>query len=68
MCEWLSKILETEVVLIRAQKDRLMTLDLEKFDTARPEDRRMNFITEGAIHLVNNQSMQSLVMAMYNKY
>lgn len=28
----------------------------------------MNFLTDGAIHLVNNQSMQSLVMAMYNKY
>lgn len=31
-------------------------------------DRRANFLTEGPIYLVNNQSCQTLVLAMYQKY
>ena len=54
--EWLSAILDVDCILVRAQPDRLMTLDLKlRCDIGgRPEDRRANFNTDGAIHLVNN--------------
>lgn len=57
VCEWLSKIFQLDVMLIRAEPDRLMKLDLDRFAGANPNDRRAGFLTDGAIHLCNNQSM-----------
>lgn len=66
--EWLSQILCREVILVRAEPDRVMRLDPEICPAAADDDRRGAFLTDGVIHLINNQSMQALTMKMYNKY
>ena len=55
-------------MIIRAEPGRVMTLDNTRLPTARDEDRRGAFITDAALHLINQQSCQSLAMNMYTKY
>ena len=62
VCVWLSEILGLEVIILRAQEDRLMTLDKERLPQALDSDRRSAFVTDGAIHLVNKQSCNKLLL------
>ena len=55
-------------MLVRAEPDRVMRLDSEMNPVASDDDRRGAFLTDGVIHLINNQSMHDLKMTMYNKY
>jgi hypothetical protein len=41
-------------MLIRAEPGRLMNLDKERLPTALEEDRRGSFITDAALHMINN--------------
>ena len=66
--EFLSNILELDVVLLRSPPSRLMNIDRNHYQGALESDRRAFYQQEGAISLVNNQSCQQLVLAMYNKY
>lgn len=68
VCDWLSEIFEEPVVLLRAEKERMMDLDPARLPFAKGTDRRGQFLTDGACHLINNQSIQSLMINIYNKY
>jgi len=57
VCKWLSDIFDEEVILIKAEKDRVMTLRPERLPETREEDRRHNFVTDAALHLINQQSV-----------
>ena len=50
--EWLSKIFDEEVFMIRAQDDRLMPVSDYLPDQLK-NDRRMAFVTDAAIHIIN---------------
>ena len=45
-----------------------MTLDKERLPQSLDSDRRRAFITDGAIHLVNKQSCNKLLLQLYSKY
>lgn len=45
-----------------------MNIDHEHYIYARESDRKASFLPEGPIYLLNNQSCQALVLAMYHKY
>ena len=66
--EWFSTILGVDCFLMRAAHNRLSYIDKDRFEGSRPNDRRAGFLTDGAIHLINNQSCQDLIMSMYKKY
>lgn len=54
VCEWLSEIFEEPVVLLRAEKERMMECDKARLPYAKETDRRGQFLTDGACHLINN--------------
>ena len=60
--EWLSEILGLEVVLIRASPDRGMPLiqDYVKLFHRDEGDRRAAFITDAAVHFINDASVRAL--------
>jgi uncharacterized protein YcbX len=66
--DFLSLILQQDVMLLRSSPSRLMHIDKESYIYALETDRRASFLTDGAISLLNNQSCQQLVLGMYNKY
>lgn len=51
--QWLSDIFDLDVMLVRAEPERLMTLDKNRLPTARDEDRKSGFIKDAAIHMIN---------------
>ena len=53
VCEWLSEIFEEDVLLIKCEKERVMTLKKDRLPMIQEEDRRGNFITDAAIHVIN---------------
>jgi uncharacterized protein YcbX len=66
--QWFSEIFEMKVCLIRAEKDRFLTLNRWKMPKSHHSNRRGAFITEGAIHLINIKSMENLTEKLRSKY
>lgn len=60
--EWLSEIVDLEVVLIRAPPKREMPLiyDYVKLFHRDEKDRRAAFITDAAVHFINDASVREL--------
>ena len=52
VCDWLSEIFGEDVLLIRAEPDRVM-MPSEYLDRQLSDDRRGAFITDAAIHVCN---------------
>ena len=65
---WLSEIFEMNLCLIRAEKDRFLTMNSWRLPTAQARDRRSAFITDGAIHLINRKSCTWLERKVKEKY
>lgn len=66
--EWLSEILEEEVVLIRAVEDEGGEVDGERFPFVKEGDRKRAFLKDAAVHVVNEASVRRLKKAMQEKY
>ena len=58
--KWFSKVLGVEVMVLRAEKDRYLTMNRYRLPRATESDRRAGFITDGALHLINLQSVKRL--------
>jgi hypothetical protein len=54
--------------MIRAQKERLSTIDRSRLPDSIEEDRRHAFVTDAAIHVINQHSIGSLTLDLYEKY
>lgn len=54
--------------IIRAEKGRLSTIDRSRLPDSLEEDRRHAFVTDAAIHVINQQSIASLTLDLYYKY
>jgi uncharacterized protein YcbX len=66
--EWLTAIFGEKVFLIKCEKERVMTLDNKIQSQSREDDRRGNYITDGAIHVANTKSILDLKSKVAKKY
>ena len=51
--KWFSKVLGIDVWILRAEKDRYLTMNRYRMPKANENDRRSGFITDGALHVIN---------------
>ena len=68
ICAWFSAAVEKDVFALRARRDRSITLDKNRLITCRDTDKRMNYVFESALHIVNKGSVQDLKSRVLAKY